>query len=240
MAAPAPAQATLQIHWVSRKEPETITLHYNPTELSFEKSVQLAEITLPGLNAPLQQFIRGQAEKLSVELFFDTTDTGMGMDATSVTHQTDPIYALTRIEPSGHAPPVVTFLWGQAVPGQYMPDASGNQRRESFTGVVESVRHKFTLFSPKGIPLRATVSVTIREFAPLHQQLPRANPHSPDRSHAHVLKQTETLSHVAATYYLRAVAWRPVADANAITDPRRLQPGQLLRVPALTGQDRAQ
>lgn len=231
------AHAKMVVHWVSQAD-EPIELVYNPTELSFEKSVHLAEITIPGLNAPLQQFVRGLAEKLTVELFFDTTDNGMGAGANSVTQQTDRIYALTRIEPSGHAPPTVSFFWGQAVPGRYMPKASGSQWRDSFKGIVESVRHKFTLFSPDGIPLRATLTVTIREFAPLHEQLPRSNPSSPDRSHAHVLRERETLSHVAAIYYLRPTVWRPIADANGINDPRRVSPGQLLGVPALVD-DRA-
>ena len=39
---------------------------------------QFAEIAIPGLDAPLQQFVRGQAEKLTLDLFFDTTDNGMG------------------------------------------------------------------------------------------------------------------------------------------------------------------
>ena len=77
------------------------------------------------------------AEKLTVELFFDTTDDGMGANATSVTQETDRIYALTRIEPAGHAPPVVRFVWGKVVPGRYLSPASGNQRRESFRGIVD-------------------------------------------------------------------------------------------------------
>lgn len=232
------AQATLVVQWISQSE-EEIRLRYNPTELSFEKSVQLAEITIPGLNAPLQQFVRGQAEKLTLELFFDTTDNGMGTGARSVTEETDRIYALTRIEPAAHAPPVVRFVWGKAVPGGNLPPALGSQRRESFKGIVESVRHKFTLFSPDGVPLRATLSVTIREFAPLHEQLPRTNKSSPDKSHAHVLRQHETLTGIAYVYYLRPGVWRPIADANEIDDPRRLVVGRLLRVPALVGNGRS-
>jgi hypothetical protein len=226
------AHAKLIVHWTSQPD-ETIELTYNPTELNFEKSVQLAEIAIPGLNAPLQQFVRGQAEKLTVELFFDTTDSGMGAGAVSVTQQTDHIYALTRIEPSGHAPPTVSFTWGQSVPGRNLPPASGNQRGDEFRGVVESVRQKFTLFSADGIPLRATLSVTIREFTPLHKQLASTNPSSPDRSHAHVLTDSETLSHIAANYYLRPTLWRPIADSNGIEDPRRLRTGVLLTVPAI-------
>jgi hypothetical protein len=233
-----PAEAKLVVHWVAAPE-EEIGILYNPTELAFEKSVQLAEITIPGLNAPLQQFVRGQAEKLTVDLFFDTTDLGMGAGATSVTRQTDRVYALTRIEPAGHAPPLVSFVWGEAVPGRHLPAATGSQARETFRGIVESVRQKLTLFSPEGIPLRATLSVTFREFVPLHEQLPRTNKSSPDKSHAHVLRERETLAHVAASHYLRPGAWRPIAEDNGIDDPRRLAAGRLLRIPALVDERRA-
>ena len=64
--------------WDQRTDPESIELQYNPTELSWDKSAQIAEIAIPGLDAPLQQFVRGQAEKLTLDLFFDTTDQGMG------------------------------------------------------------------------------------------------------------------------------------------------------------------
>jgi nucleoid-associated protein YgaU len=232
------ANAKLVVHWIAAAE-EEIEISYNPSELSFEKSVQLAEITMPGLNSPLQQFIRGQAEKFTVELFFDTTDHGMGAGATSVTRETDRVYALTRIEPKGHAPPLVSFVWGEAVPGRYLPEPSGSQGRQTFKGIVESVRHKLTLFSPDGIPLRAAVTLTIREFVPLHEQLPRTNQSSPDKSHAHVLNERETLAHVAAAYYLRPGTWRPIAEDNGIDDPRRLRAGQVLRVPALVGERRA-
>jgi nucleoid-associated protein YgaU len=227
------AKATLLVHWTMEQSDKRIELTYNPAELNFEKGVQLAEIAIPGLNAPLQQFVRGQAEKLTVELFFDTTEFGMAAGARSVTTDTDRLYALTRIEPSGHAPPLVTFIWGKSVPGMNLPQGSGSQRREGFRGVVESVRHRFTLFSPSGVPLRAIVNLTIREFTPLHEQITRTNPSSPDRTHLHVLREREQLSMIASRYYLQAAYWREIAASNDIDDPRRLVPGRLLHVPAL-------
>lgn len=232
------AKATLEIHWTVPQPDNRIELTYNPAELTFEKSVQFAEINIPGINAPLQQFVRGQAEKLTVELFFDTTDQGMAEGARSVTEQTDRIYALARIEPSGHAPPPVTFIWGRSVPGLNLPAGSGSQRREGFKGIAESVRHRFTLFSPAGVPLRAIVNLTLREFAPLHEQLPRTNPSSPDRSHLHVLRQGETLGSIAWRYHLRTDSWRDIAVANGIEDPRRMAPGRLLEVPAIIAEER--
>ncbi|MGA2394552.1 MAG: peptidoglycan-binding protein, partial [Candidatus Lustribacter sp.] len=43
---------------------------FNPTEMQFQKSAQIAEIAIPGLDSPLLQFVRLQDEKLNLELFF--------------------------------------------------------------------------------------------------------------------------------------------------------------------------
>ena len=92
-------------------------IQFNPKELSFDKQAQIAEINIPGLDAPIQQFIRGNAEKLTLELFCDTTDDGMGANARSVTEETDKFYQLVKIIPARHAPPVVTFSWNRKFPG---------------------------------------------------------------------------------------------------------------------------
>src|SRR5262245_13783405 len=113
---------------------EIFDVQFNPTEFTLDKSAQLAEITIPGLDSPLQQFVRGQAEKLSLELFFDSTEGGTGPGATPVTTVTDPFYSLIKIEPDGHAPPICTFFWNGAFPGAFLPPEAGNQRRYEFTG----------------------------------------------------------------------------------------------------------
>lgn len=208
-------------------------VQYNPTEFQLEKQVQLAEIAIPGLDAPLQQFIRGNAEKLTLELFCDSTEGGMGIGARSVTEETDRLYQLVKMVPELHAPPVVTFSWNAAFPGDSLDSAWGSQRRTSFTGVAESVRSRFTLFSPEGVPLRATVTLVLREWRPIEAQLAELNLQSPDRSHRHVLARGETLSGLAAHYYQRPGDWRPIALANGIEDPRRLTVGLPLRVPAI-------
>jgi hypothetical protein len=208
-------------------------VQFNPKELSFEKQAQIAEINIPGLDAPLQRFIRGNAEKLTLELFCDTTDDGMGVNARSVTEETDKFYQLVKIIPARHAPPVVTFSWNRKFPGDSLESDWGNQRRNSFTGVVESVRQKFTLFSPEGVPLRATVTLVLREYKPIEEQLRQLNLSSPDRSHSHVLAVGETLSAVAAHYYQLPGEWRRIAEANDIEDPRRLETGRVLAIPAI-------
>jgi nucleoid-associated protein YgaU len=226
-------KATIVVRW-SNDRIEQIPVQFNPTEFTLEKGTQLAEVPIPGLDAPLQQFVRGQAEKLTVDLFFDTTDGGMGERAESVTRLTDKIYQLAKIEPTRHAPPVCTLVWSDKFPGNsvgaLIEAPMGNQRRHGFQCLVEQVRQKFTLFSPQGVPLRATLSVTFREYKTLQDQLQHLNLSSPDRTHSHVLEEGETLAAVAVRHYNRPGDWRRVADANAIEDPRRLTPGMFLTV----------
>ncbi|WP_413935791.1 LysM peptidoglycan-binding domain-containing protein [Nitrospira sp. BLG_1] len=239
-----PSKGTFSVD-VGKGKPISFNVQFNPKELSFEKQAQIAEINIPGLDAPIQQFIRGNAEKLTLELFCDTTDDGMGANARSVTEETDKFYQLVKIIPARHAPPVVTFSWNAKFPGDSLYAAwvnegahkvgrqEGNQRRNAFTGVVESVRQKFTLFSPEGVPLRATVTLVLREYKPIERQLGELGLSSPDRTHSHVLAAGETLSAIAALYYEFPGEWRRIAEANDIEDPRRLATGQILAVPAI-------
>jgi nucleoid-associated protein YgaU len=206
---------------------------FNPTELQFEKQMQYAEISIPGLDAPLQQFTRGQAEKLTIELFFDTTERGMGAFADSVTALTDKVFQLARIDPDKHAPPAVTFQWHHHIAGDSLDARLANQSRNSFTGVIESIRQKFTLFSPQGIPLRATVNIVLREYRTLDEQLSQLNLKSPDRTRSHVVRGGETLTAVATAEWNRPGEWRQIADANGIEDPRRLGVGAFLTIPVL-------
>jgi nucleoid-associated protein YgaU len=77
------------------------------------------------------------------------------------------------------------------------------------------------------------VTLSIREYAPLDQQLAQLNLSSPDKTHSHVVATGETLGAIAYRYYSDCATWRQIADANALDDPRRLMPGRQLTVPSI-------
>ncbi len=227
-----PRRGKFQVEW--KTGIQDIEFQFNPSELSFQKGVQVAEIAIPGLDTPVLQFVRGQNETLTLDLFFDTTDEkGMGDDAESVVKKTDLIYQLVKIEPSTHAPPICRFVWNDAFPGSQVSESIGNQRRNSFRCIVETVRHKYTQFNRNGVPLRATLNVTLREYKSLDEQLAQLGLNSPDKTQVRVLRGDETLSSVAAAHYRDPAEWRRVAEANGIEDPRRLTPGTFLRLPPI-------
>jgi nucleoid-associated protein YgaU len=99
--------------------------------------------------------------------------------------------------------------------------------------VVESVKQKFTLFSPEGVPLRATLTLVLREYKALSEQLDQLNLSSPDRTHSHVTRAGDTFASLAACYYRKPGEWRAIAKANDIEDPRRIEVGRFLAIPPI-------
>lgn len=200
--------------------PRFFPVQFNPTEYTLNKGAQIAEIPIYGIDSPILQFIRGQNEKLTLDLFFDTTTVaGMGDAAAPVTKLTEPFYQLVKIQPKTHAPPRIRLTWGLGL---------------TFRAIVESVQRKFTLFNPVGIPLRATLSVTLREYKTLEEQVAELNLQSADHSKTYIVERGDTLSGIAAKQYRDPTAWRAIAKENPeILDPLRLEPGMVLRIPPL-------
>lgn len=201
---------------------DSIDVQFNPTEYTRTKGAQIAEIGIPGIDSPILQFIRGQNEKLTLELFFDTTLAGMGEGGTDVRTLTDRVYQLVKIQPKTHAPPRVRVTWDEDL---------------SFRAIVESVQQKFTLFNPLGVPLRATLSVTFREYVTLDEQLAEMKLESSDHTKRRTVRRGDTLALLAHQEYHDAGAWRAIADhpqnQRVLDNPRRLRPGTVLVIPPL-------
>jgi hypothetical protein len=202
----------------ARGLPSVIEVQFNPTEYALTKAALLAEIGIPGLDSPILQFIRGQNERLNLDLLCDTTDRGgVGAGAVDVRTLTRPLYQLVKIQPRTHAPPRVRVSWGQGL---------------SFRAVVESVTQRFTLFSPQGVPVRATTTVAFREYASLEDQLTSLNLMS--RTRSWTVRAGETLSRIAGEVYGDPAHWRRIAEANPeVADPRRPGPGTELEIPPI-------
>jgi nucleoid-associated protein YgaU len=201
--------------------PAVIPVQFNPPEYTIGKAAQIAEIAIPGIDAPILQFVRGQTRTLALELFFDTTRQGSSATRVNdVRDLTEPVAQLGRIQPKTHAPPRITFIWGQGL---------------SFRAIVDNVQQKFTLFNPSGIPVRATLTVSFKEYKTLEEQLKELNLQSADHSKLRVVRQRDTLARIAFEEYGDAGMWRLIADHNRaqLTDLRRLEPGMELSIPAV-------
>ena len=185
---------------------------FNPKEYRLTRSNQFAEAAVPGLSAPLLQFGRGAARTLSMQLFFDTYTYEPGTDVRDYTRQ---VLELLEIDADLHAPPVCLFSWGKL----------------EFVGVLERADQTFKLFLPSGVPVRATVDVTFKEFTDGSAEAGKKQ--SADFQKHYVVRQGDTLSAIAGRMYGDPALWRPLAESNDLDDPLALSPGQVLLVPAL-------
>ena len=207
----------------SRGLPRSFTVQFNPTEYSLTKAAKIKETNVKGLDSPILQFVHGLNEKLTLDLFFDTTrEGGTGSGARDVRELVRPVYQLVKMQPKTHRPPKIRFHWGSL----------------SFQAITDTVTRKFTLFNPDGLPLRATVSVVFREHKSAAEQQRELNLQSVDHTRAYQVRRGDTLESIAAVHYGNPGEWRRIADANSRQLPlvRRLRPGtQLVIPPVLEG-----
>lgn len=192
---------------------DKIEVLFNPAEYTFEKSNRFAEVEIPGTGSPFLQFVRGNIQRFSTELFFDTYE-----KKTDVRVYSNKIVRLLDIEPSTHAPPVCLFSWSKV----------------QFTCVLENVRQRFTMFLETGIPVRTTLSVTFKEYTTPEIETRRKPLHTSDYTTFRVVKEGDTLSGIAGEEYKDPRKWRPIANLNGIDNPRMLKSGQILTIPALS------
>ena len=194
-----------------------VVVLFNPNKLLFVKSARWAPAHLPQRDSAPQQFLYSEPATLTLELFFDTYE--QGQDVRDYTKQ---IYALTTVEEHGelHRPPLVKLVWGA-------------YDFDDFQWVLNSLSQTFSLFLPDGRPVRANLACTFRQWRSDEVEQKLLNLHSPDVAKTRTLLRGETLSSIAAEEYNDPALWRPIAEANGIDNPRRVQPGQVLSIPRL-------
>src|SRR5208282_525995 len=213
---------------ITPEKGSSISALFNPEKYTASRGVQYAEIAIPGLDAPVVQFIRGQSEKVTLELFFDTTDQGTIDPVTDVRTLTSQVYGLMRVQSDTHAPPRLIVAWGD---GGKLFNYGG---MTSPWCVLESVSQEFTLFSPAGVPLRAKLNVSFRDAWTIDEQLQETPRYSSHVTKYVQVKQGQTLSEIAWQQYNDPTQWRPIAEANNLDNPRLLTPGTVLEIPSLT------
>ncbi len=127
-----------------------IEAQYNPKDISIEQSWTWSAQKNKG-NVPDLAFGGGGGRVMTIELVFDGFERGL-----SVQPSIDALVELSRVRDLGSSkdemlrPHTVAVVWGDM---------------ESLRGVIESISTKLTVFAPGGAPLRATVSVKIREVS---------------------------------------------------------------------------
>jgi hypothetical protein len=213
--------------------------HFNPTEITVSKQVRWSPANQAvGTDAPSLTFDKGSSATYRIsELTFDTTgeaSAGSGSpvlssagDGASVAEYTTKLLNCLKVDPAksdsggtrqSGRPPWVRFVWGAEI--------------KSFKAVIEDLSIRYTMFSPAGVPLRAKVGLTLKQFEP-EDEWWKQNPTSgtPNPHKLHTVQPGETLDRIAAAELGAADKWRIIAEANRITNPLALKPGTVLTIP---------
>ncbi|MFA4902809.1 MAG: LysM peptidoglycan-binding domain-containing protein [Desulfobaccales bacterium] len=206
---------------------EEIHVMFNPEEYTVNRDNNFAQIAVPGLRAPIIQFVHGNMQTLEMELFIDTYEEHreasrvINRAGEDVRQQLSKITRLMDIDPTTHAPPTLLFTWASL----------------SFTCVLARASQRFTMFLPDGTPVRARVQVTFNEFCNIDLEAKEIKRETSDYSKLHMVEEGETISSIAWRTFGNPKLWRPIALRNGLDDPRCLAPGTQLIIPQLPFRD---
>ena len=212
---------------INTETADRFSVLFNPEEYTVSKDINYAQTGVPGLGAPITQFVNGNAQTLEMELLFDTYEKhGNGGQAglpagSDVRNLTDKVVDLMKINPDTHAPPVLLFQWGSL----------------SFICVLARASQRFTMFNGNGVPVRARLQVTFNEYRHPNMELRENRQQTADYSKIYVIRQGDNLPAIAARLYDDPKLWRPIARTNSLANPRELPVGRRLLVPQLPYRD---
>jgi len=177
---------------------------FNPTELSNSINVKWK-----GEQGKIE-FEETEFASLTLNLFFDSYEIGVDVREDHETRDGRKVIGIKRISeltiPSVEGkkkkqPPMCLFSWGKFF----------------FKGVIEKVDQNFIMFLPNGIPVRAKVTVTIKNVPGLKDVL-KLNGIEACRKFR-IVKESDRLDLIAAEELKDAAKWYWIASLNNIADP---------------------
>ena len=211
-------------------ESKHIKVQFNPSSLKVTLANTLKADSKSNDSGTAAQFVDKSSSSLSIELMFDTT---VGFDAvkanTDVRLQTQKIAEafMKPIEGSNNkmrAPARCRFQWGAF----------------KFVGMVGSYNETLDFFSPEGIPLRARLSLSLKEdkyqferddqVKAKRGQLPNFSK-APKDTKKKQTGDTQTLNEALKNENKDEAKFRSTAMANGVEDTRQLnaQPLQVAK-----------
>jgi nucleoid-associated protein YgaU len=193
-----------------------VTCHFNPSDLKMNRKNNWQPPAANSANPNELHFGGSDPQTLDMDLWFDTYTAGS--DVRQVTNKLlSLMQAPAPTQSNQHPrPPHVFFRWGTF---------------SSFRAVITSANQTFTLFLPSGTPVRAMVKVTLQEVL-VAQTGQNPTSRAAGARRVHVVQAGDTIDWIATQELGDPTAWRALAEANGLDDPRRLQEGQALFIPS--------
>jgi nucleoid-associated protein YgaU len=193
--------------------PIPMPLQFKPEELSFVKKGKWTRKAGSQKSAAETVYAGGEPEEITLDLFFDETDTQL-----DVRVHTGPLQLLAMKPPLLDKPPLVRFMWGTVF---------------SKLSYVASVDITYNFFRPDGTPLRAKVKVHLVEWYDKILSLAQNPTTRSEARKTWLVTEGQTLDWIAYQEYNDPAHWRHIAEVNNLDNPMDLRPGQILKLTPL-------
>ena len=191
---------------------------YNPSSLSISKSVEWKGLSVSGEDKQKKQFASGNAKTLTVsDILFDTTVMGEKSVYSNFIVHLEQMTLVQDFKEDGIRPPILTISWGD---GNYF-----------FESVLTKLDYDFSMFSKKGVPIRASVSLTFEEIETDSSSSTTVTAQSVK---TYTVKSNDTLQSIAKSQLNSESKWKLIATANGIDNPMDLTTGTTLTIPTLS------
>ncbi len=192
-----------------------LEVQFNPQTLKLKFANQNSGGEQP--NGATAQNVGNLTSSLSVELLFDTTESG-----SDVREKTKKVayFMMPKEGEENRTPPRTRFQWGSLV----------------FEGVTNELEETLDYFSAEGVPMRATLSLTLKSdnIVFLIDKI-KGNGRSGSKSKEgtgitkplQTARPGDSLTSMAGRIG-KSANWKAIAEANNIDDPLRMTAGTLL------------
>lgn len=211
-------------------EKTSIPVQFNPDTYTISRSMKHKKKkgTNENDNPQNAATVMKEMASLNVSLTLDST-TPTSLDQLSQSHRsmvdsselTDIIgifSQLMQFDYEAHTAYTVMFEWGSL----------------HFMGKIANMSINYTMFNRDGKPVRAKVDMTIEGEDQEIINKSQSNPfESPDRTKYRTLGPADELWMIAEKEYGDVSQWREIAKENGILNPRQVEKGRMLKVPAL-------
>ncbi|MBS1530504.1 MAG: LysM peptidoglycan-binding domain-containing protein [Bacteroidetes bacterium] len=171
-----------------------------------------------GSNAPTMVFQHVGSSDLKLSFFVDGTGVVSLGKYSGVDAYIDAFKSVVcDFKGDMHSLPYLLVTWG----------------RLSFTGVCSSVDVTYTMFTPEGKALRATLDVVITESVDFATKAKEAAKSSPDLTHFRTVKAGDTLPLLTYQIYGSSAHYVEVAKYNGLSSFNAIKPGDALYFPPI-------
>ncbi|MCC6848012.1 MAG: hypothetical protein IT294_05875 [Deltaproteobacteria bacterium] len=143
--APPNALETVKILSLESSDPP-YAVQFNPKEITIDKSVPWQKHRKSHGDSPTLEFTTGEPKTMTMELMFDNYENSQNVHTTHI----QGLEKLAAIDPTLNRPPMVHVVWGGF---------------PSFTGVIENLSVRYTLFLEDGTPVRAICTLRMKQAA---------------------------------------------------------------------------